>query len=35
MLLAFQVQAENIEEAEVLPYYDNKGREINLTIQYN
>ena len=22
------------EEAEVLPYYDNKGREFNLTIQY-
>ena len=27
---------ENItdEEAEVLPYYDNEGREIYLTIQY-
>jgi hypothetical protein len=23
------------EQAEVLPYYDNKGREFNLTIQYN
>ena len=23
------------EQAEVLPYYNNKGREFNLTIQYN
>ena len=35
--MALSFKAENItnEEAEIIPFYDNEGREYYLTLQYN
>ena len=35
MNLNFAVENITDEEVEILPYYDNQGRQINLTLQYN
>ena len=35
MNLNFAIDNITDEEVEVLPYYDNQGRQINLTLQYN
>jgi outer membrane cobalamin receptor len=35
MNLNFAIDNITDEEVEVLPYYNNQGRQINLTIQYN
>ena len=35
MNLNFTIDNITDEEVEVLPYYDNQGRQINLTLQYN
>ena len=35
MNLNFSVENITDEEVEILPYYDNQGRQINLTLQYN
>jgi len=33
--LNFAIDNITDEEVEILPYYDNQGRQINLTLQYN
>ena len=35
MNLNFAIDNITDEEVEVLPYYNNQGRQINLTLQYN